>query len=193
MKKLFTLFALSLFFFSCEKSNDSLPVPPSDGTPSFTIPAGYSVPNCLTPTSTPLMAGQSDNVGDVTVWNDANNVYVSFQTIGAYRLKVTHLYVGACGGIPVNGAGNPRIGLYPYSANHGTTGVSVYTYTIPRNSLPSDCLCVSSHAEVVAHNSSGQQYYSQTGWGQGEQINDGGSWAMKFGYCPVECPVGEVR
>jgi len=41
---------------------------------------------------------------------------------------------------------------------------------------------------VVAYNAGGQIIFSQTGWGQGEQINDGGSWAMKFGYCPAyEC------
>lgn len=193
MKKLFVLIALSFFVFSCQKSKDIIPATASLYSPEFTVPAGYSVPDCLTPSETALMAGQSDNVGSVTLWNDENNVYVSYQMIGAYKLKQTHLYIGACSSIPVNGAGNPRIGLFPYSATHGTTGVSVYTYTIPRSSLPAGCVCVSAHAEVVAYNSSGQQYYSETGWGQGAQINDGGSWAMKFEYCPEECEEGEVR
>jgi len=193
MKRLFTLFAISLIIFSCQKDRESIQAPSSQTAPDYTIPSGYTVPDCLTPTSTAIMAGQNDNVGEIVVWNDENNVYVSYQTIGAYRLKKTHLYVGACAGIPVNGAGNPRIGLFPYTATHGTTGVSVYTYTIPRSNLPAGCLCVAAHAEIVAFNSTGQQYYSETGWGNGTQINDGGSWAMKFSYCQEECPVGEVR
>lgn len=193
MKKLITLFTASLVFFSCQKSKDSLPAPVSQGNPYYVIPSGYTVPDCLTPTETAIMAGQNDNVGSMVVWNDATNVYVSYQAIGAYKFKKTHLYVGDCAAIPVNGAGNPRIGLFPYTATHGTTGVSMYTYTIPRSILPAGCVCIAAHAEIVAFNSSGQQYYSQTGWGNGDQINDGGSWAMKFNYCQEECPVGEER
>lgn len=125
-------------------------------------------------------------MGTVTVWNDETNIYVHYQTTGDYRLKKTHLYVGSCTGIPTNNAGNPRIGQYPYQTTHGTTGVSAYTYTIPRGTS-SGCRCVSAHAEIVAYNSSGQQVYNQTGWGQGQQIVDGGSWAMKFEYCPQDC------
>jgi hypothetical protein len=193
MKKLFTLFTLSLVFFSCQKNKDSLPAPASQENPYYIIPSGYTVPDCLTPTETAIMAGQNDNVGSIVVWNDETNVYVSYQTIGAYKLNKTHLFIGACSAIPVNGAGSPRIGLFPFTATHGTSGVSIYTYTIPRSSLPAGCVCIAAHAEIVAFNSTGQQYYSQTGWGNGDQINDGGSWAMRFSYCPEECPEEEVR
>lgn len=193
MKKLFTLFTFSLFMVSCQKERNSQTTLPEQTPESYVIPSGYAVPDCITPTETALMAGQNDNVGSIVVWNDENNVYVSYQMIGAYKVKRTHLYIGDCVAIPVNGAGNPRIGLFPYTASHGTSGISIYTYTIPRNSLPSGCVCVAAHAEVVAINSTGQQYYSETGWGQGEQVNDGGSWAMKFNYCQEDCPNGEVR
>lgn len=188
MKKLFTILALSLFVLSCQKSSD---LQSTDSRQpeinSFNIPAGYTVPSCITPVETAIMAGQTINVGTVTVWNDDNNLYVHYLTTGDYKLKKTHLYVGACSGIPVNNSGNPRIGQYPYQTTHGTTGVQSFTYTIPLGSLPSGCLCVSSHAEIVAYNASGQQVFSQTGWGQGVQITDGGSWAMKFDYCTQVC------
>lgn len=192
MKKLFTLIALSAIIFSCQKEVKTNTDSPSVYA-TFNIPAGYSVPECVQPVETALLAGQSINVGTVTVWNDENNVYVNYVMSGDYKLKKTHLYVGDCSAIPVNNSGNPRIGQYPYQTTHGTTGVSSYLYTIPKSSLPaSGCLCVSSHAEVVAYNASGQIVFSQTGWGQGQQIVDGGSWAMKFGYCPLyEC--GETR
>lgn len=192
MRKLSILSALAILLFSCQKNIESN-ARDSISQDAFSIPSGYQQPECGSPSVTALMAGQNDNVGDIGVWNDENNIYVSFQTIGAYRLKKTHLFVGDCGAIPTNGAGNPRIGLFPYTMTHGTTGVSVYTYTIPRTSVPAGSVCVAAHAEVVAFDASGNQYYSQTGWGSGPQINDGGSWAMKFCYSPQQCPTGEVR
>ncbi len=153
------------------------------------IPPGYEVPVCVVQTETVLTAGQTINTGTVSVWNDENNVYVAYQTDGDYRLKKTHLFVGGCGTIPTNNAGNPRIGNFPYQTQHGT-GVSLFVYAIPRSSLPLGCLCVAAHAEVVAYNASGAVTFSQTGWGFGEQINDGGSWAMKFGYCIQDCDEG---
>lgn len=192
MKRLFTILGLSIAIASCQK--EARQTAADSGEPfSYNLPANYSILECVQPVETAIMAGQSTNVGTVTVWNDGTNVYVHYQTTGDYRLKKTHLYVGACSAIPVNNSGNPRIGLYPYQTAHGTTGVQSFTYTIPASSLPAGtCLCVSAHSEIVAFNSSGQQTFNQTGWGQGEQINDGGSWAMKFGYCPVyEC--GDIR
>jgi hypothetical protein len=148
------------------------------------VPSGYTV--CGTATETAILAGQSTNVGSVTVWNDENNVYVLYEATGDYKFRNTHLYVGSCSDIPVNNAGNPRIGLYPYNDDHGNTGVSSFLKTIPINSLnqTSGCLCVSAHSEVIGPN------FSQTGWGQGAQINDGGSWAMKFDYCIQTCSTG---
>jgi hypothetical protein len=189
MKKTIILFTvLAVFAVSCQK--EALQSPAVTGEVIRTsLPAGYELPACVVAVETNIMAGQSTNVGTITVWNDETNVYVSYQMTGSYRVSTTHLYVGACASIPVNGAGNPRIGLYPIQTNHGA-GVQTYTYTIPRSSLPEGCLCVSAHADVVAYNSSGSVVFSETGWGQGEAINDGGSWAMKFGYCLQDCDGG---
>jgi hypothetical protein len=170
-------------------TNPRLILPGSNGSGLSRIPAGYEEPTCSVPIERALMAGQSVNTGTVTIWNDATNVYVAYQMDGNYQIKKTHLYVGSCNTIPVNGAGNPRIGLYPYYADHGT-GVAVYVYVIPRSSLPEGCICVSAHAEVVAYGSNGSVTFSQTGWANGEQLNDGGSWAMKFNYCIQDCDGG---
>ena len=181
--KTLLLFLLSIgLFVSCQKSSS---VNYSENLQAVNAPEGYVIPEGIQAVETPILAGQTTNVGSVLVWNDATNVYVSYQTVGSYKLRRTHLFVGSCSSIPVNGAGNPRIGLYPNQTDHGSAGVSVYTYTIPRSSLPSGCLCVSSHAEIVAYNN-GSLVFSQTGWGQGPQVNDGGSWAMKFDYCQQE-------
>ncbi len=189
-KALFTPFVL-LVFISCSKESIDKRSGPSTG-PDQPVTANTSSGSyaeslpCVVPVTTSIMAGQSTNVGNIIVTNDETNVYVTYMTTGNYLVKKTHLYVGACGNIPVNNAGNPRIGQYPYQTQHGT-GISSYTYTIPRSALPETCVCVSAHAEVVAYNAAGTLVFTQTGWGNGVQINDGGSWAMKFDYCQQTC------
>jgi len=187
MRKLTILSALTLLLFSCEKSHDQNQTSRSEG--SITYPTtGAGSTQCGDPTVVALMAGQNDNVGEIGVWNDGDNIYVSYQPVGAYRLKKTHLFVGDCTAIPTNGAGNPRIGAFPNTVNHGNTGVDAYTYIIPLAGMtPGTSVCVAAHAEVVAFDANGNQYYSQTGWGNGDQINDGGSWAMKFTYTVQNC------
>ena len=182
-KSILPIISFLLILSACQKNDKILNEEHATG-----VPTGTSY--CGTPTETRFMAGKSTDVGSVTVWNDQNNVYVNYQTTGNYRLKITHLYVGLCSAIPVNNAGNPKIGHFPYVNDHGS-GVSSFTRVIPRSSLPQGCLCVAAHAEVVAYNSSGSVIFSETGWGQGPQINSGGSWAMKFGYCIQAClPTG---
>ena len=180
-KSILPIIALIITFSSCQKNEINFQEEHAAG-----VPTGYTV--CGTATETPLMAGQSTNVGSVTVWNDLQNVYVNYQTTGSYLLKKTHLYVGACNSIPVNNPGNPMIGHFPYKNDHGT-GVASFLVVIPRSSLPEGCLCVAAHAEVVAYNTSGSISFSQTGWGQGTQIRDGGSWAMKFDFCIQSCQI----
>jgi hypothetical protein len=201
-KTLIALTSLTLLLASCRKDVSTNPstgnttVANTTSSPRLVfngngaglgrMPAGYEAPTCIVPVETSMMAGQSTNTGTVTVWNDDTNVYVAYQLDGDYQLKKTHLYVGSCNSIPVNNAGNPRIGNYPYHTDHAAN-VSTYVYVIPKASLPAGCLCVSAHAEVVAYGTNGSLTFSQTGWGNGSQINDGGSWAMKFGYCVQEC------
>ena len=201
MKKALFLFTVAATLFACKKDAKDFSANSTASATTATsanaavvttggtsrIPAGYTLDPCIVDVETPLMAGQSVNVGSVSVWNDATNVYVSYFTTGDYRIRKTHLYVGDCNTIPTNNAGNPRIGQFPYQVSHGTTGISEYVYTIPRSSLPVGCVCVAAHAEVVAYNASGSLVFSETGWGFGEEINDGGSWAMKFNYCQQDC------
>jgi hypothetical protein len=200
MKKILTLLFITAVIVSCQKQAVDLLQPKTETIHQQTQAAetgsalseSLGAASCVVAVTTPLMAGQTTNVGSVTVTNDATNVYVTYQTTGSYLVKKTHLYVGSCSGIPVNNSGNPKIGQYPYKTNHGT-GVNSFTYTVSRSCLPAGCICVSAHAEVVAYNASGTVIFSQTGWGFGEQINNGGSWAMKFGYCQQDCDDGGPR
>jgi hypothetical protein len=132
-----------------------------------------------------LMAGQHINAGTVVVEQDAGFIYVTYNTTGGWVLAKTHLFVGNCSAIPVTGSGNPKIGQFPYTSAHNN--VTSYTYVIPVSAIGlGQCGCIAAHAELKRY-SNGALVDSQTGWGAGTQINNGGSWAMKFDFCPVGC------
>ncbi|HSU29451.1 MAG TPA: hypothetical protein VLJ68_13785 [Chitinophagaceae bacterium] len=143
-------------------------------------------------TSVPLMAGQTINVGSITVGNDAVNLYVTYAVNAGYTLQKTHLYVGTLAGLPTSGGGNAVPGQFPYKTTH-IADIDMYTYTIPLASLPNagGCNVIAAHSEVVSRNEFGDLVFSETGWGQGTRIRpNGGSWAMYFTWCNATCGGG---
>jgi len=97
------------------------------------------------PFETDLIADGGDptteaDVGDVLIWNDADNLYVKYviedptpsDPRDDWHITETHLAVGDNfdEDIPTTGSGNPKIGHFPYSMFHDPS-VSEYTYTIP--------------------------------------------------------------
>jgi len=93
-----------------------------------------------------LYASKHYKVGKVTIANDEENLYVRYSVWGWYLgLTETHLYIGDIDGMPINRGGNPQIGQFDYSDDHGW--VKTYTYTIPLSELP-DCFVVAAHAVV---------------------------------------------
>ena len=194
MKKLvFTLnfFALSVLFVSCTKADTELLG--NENKPATIVNAGSTsgreadtppVSTC-TPTVTTLFAGQTQNAGNVTVSNDANFIYVTYNTANGFVLTQTHLYVGACELIPVNRPGNPIPGQFPYASAHNS--VTSYTYQIPISAIPvGSCGCIAAHAVVNQFTATGGSTNQQTAWGNGTVINPDGQWGMKFAYCSCQ-------
>ena len=179
MKSSFTLLtaALVLTVSSCQKAAVEPQVLSNDqgkvDTPEGTCPA----------TEVNLIAGQTINSGTVTVTNDAAYIYVTYTTAPGWYMTQTHLFVGDCNAVPVNGQGNPMPGQFPYANNHNNA--TSYTYQVPISAIPAGgCGCIAAHAVVVQMNASGQVIQTQTGWGNGIRINPtGGNWGMKFSYC----------
>lgn len=194
MKKKLLFIALplvSLTIFSCQKTTVDPRQNADEQNPTqyVRIMDPYNdgrevrrVDNCL-PTEVNLMAGQTMIAGTVTVSNDAEYIYVTYTTTGGWVLTQTHLYVGACNLIPVNNPGNPIPGQFPYSGTHNN--ITTITYQVPISKIPlGGCGCIAAHAVVKQLNFSGGTIQTQTGWGQGTQINlNGGNWGMKFDYC----------
>jgi hypothetical protein len=133
-----------------------------------------------TPTVTNLMAGQTTVAGSVTVVDDRDlgTLTITYQVNAGWSLKEVHLYAGTLSGIPIAGNGNPRPGQFPYKKTNFASGIQTWSISIPLSSLPPDEVTIAAHA-VVCNTTTGA---TETGWGQGAQINDGGSWAMRFSH-----------
>jgi hypothetical protein len=181
------LLAAGVFFYSCKKTDmvaDSEKNTHNSASRGFTDrDTSDREDGFCEATTVDLLAGQTINAGTVTVINDNDYIYVTYTTANGYTLKQTHLYVGGCALIPVNNAGNPVPGQFPYKATHNNA--TSYTVTVPISAIPAgSCGCIAAHAAVQKLNAAGQVIDSQTGWGNGTLINpDGGNWGMKFAYC----------
>ena len=195
MKRIFfTLyfFALAVLIVSCTKTDtdfQSIANKPAgaiktNGGNNLTGRDGYPSTACPS-TIVTLFAGQTIDAGNVTVTNDANFIYVTYNTTNGYVLTQTHLYVGDCALIPVNRPGNPIPGQFPYITTH--SNVTSYTYQIPITAIPvGSCGCIAAHAVVVKLDAAGQVVDQQTAWGNGTVINPDGQWGMKFSYCSCQ-------
>ncbi len=184
MRKSLLIIALACAFFSCKKeSTDPSSTAAQTTTGDNPIVTGRTGSGGCDPTQVTLVAGQTINSGTVSVTNDADYIYVTYTTAPGWVLTQTHLYVGDCALIPVNGPGNPNPGHFPYSATHNN--ITEYTYQVPISAISAgNCGCIAAHAVVVQLNASGQVIQTQTGWGNGTRINpNGGNWGMKFPYC----------
>ena len=84
-----------------------------------------------------LFAGQTIEVGTVTVEEVGPNLEVTYDVTGGWLLSETHLHVAdgdscdtALAGIPQNRSGNPKVGHFEYSGDHDPM-VTSFTYQIP--------------------------------------------------------------
>ena len=148
-----------------------------------------------------LYAGKSIDAGTVCVTNDNEYLYVTYSTTGDWYLDDVHLFVGASlADMPATKTGNPKIGNFPYAIEDLDT--QEHTFSIMLGDLGAADPCVSpkplalaAHAALVRRDAAGNVYQTETGWGNGLQLNAKGSWAMSFSYttqCPPTKPEGPV-
>lgn len=136
---------------------------------------------CGEVTTVRLLAGQYYEAGFVTVGNDSENLYVTYQTNNDWFMKKLHLYVGECELLPKN-KGGAIPGKFPYKVCFDELQTE-YTFVIPLQDLP-DEMCVAAHAELVKV-VEGEIVQTETGWGEGEKV--GNNWSMVFNYEKQEC------
>jgi hypothetical protein len=135
----------------------------------------------------PLYAGQDiDNpIGNVEVWHYGETLRVKYVVEGGWTIEETNLAVAeSFEEIPQNKKGNPKIGQFPYSDDHGT--VVWYSYYIdlsedfpdlynPVTGQYEGTLYIAAHAVVTS-----PEGISETAWADTGYEFPGGSWALYF-------------
>jgi hypothetical protein len=190
---------VSILWISCKKdgvqSSSVMTTAKNGGTALTTTFTGSTTlfdntKFCGQGTSKPLCAGQNITMGSVTFNNDKDgNVYVTYTATGNWYFTELQLFVGAdCAAIPVNNAGQPVPGQFPYKAGF-TSPYSVQSYTFKITGLTGDCFCIAAHASVVEI-VNGEIAQSQTAWGDGcdgTRISSKGNWGTRFSACKEIC------
>ena len=123
-----------------------------------------------------LVAGQNISVGEISIWNNDENLYVRYQSYDPWYMTETHLYAGKdLPSAPVAPGHFPY--KYPEDAG-GANGFSEYTYVISLSELsaqPGEKIYILAHA-VVKNIATGAE---ETAWKEGVPIEQRGSgWAM---------------
>lgn len=143
--------------------------------------AGQAQAACGDITETELIAGQNIPVGFVTIENDEQYIYVTYQTDGNWLITETHLDVATRPeDLKQTPKGNAIPGRFAYQSEHDP-GVETVTYTIDGTAWPAGSqLYFAAHSVVVS--SSG----SETAWGEGIDF-PGKNWAMYLPYLLQTC------
>lgn len=165
-----------------------------DSDAQLTVPAAFDqtvqIRTTINNPSTdyPIWAGQNINAGTMTVSNDNDNLYISYNMSGDWQLKATHLHIASSlAGIPKNKAGVPIPGQFMYSTTHNPF-VTSYTYQFSLSSLGygfGSNIVIAAHAEVTKYNPTNLTWQNETGWG-GNVAGPGNRWWFYAPYTIVQ-------
>ncbi len=122
-----------------------------------------------------LWAGKKYNAGTVSITEDQNNIYVTYKTVGSWKLKETHLDISTS---KYTKRGSP--GQYDYKATHAN-GITTYTYTVVKTWAPGISVNFLAHA-VVGKYSGNTCSSTETAYGGTVVSPKYGSWFATFCY-----------
>jgi len=142
---------------------------------------GYGHLKGTAPTET-LFAGQTIPVGSVTYsfeeeFDQYGNIIAcyfiaKYDLIEGWTMSESHLYVGTLVNMPLNKPGNPKIGKFPYAANHDPYE-STFTYRILLSDVPESGTGFTTAAHAVVHGPNGQE---ETAWRHDDNEFPGKRW-----------------
>ena len=127
-------------------------------------------------TTVPLIAGQNEVAGSISVNVVGDNLVISIVTTGGWQITESHVYVGDT--LPEKSAP----GQFPYSDPDVET-LTNHVYEIPLSEVGCGGKYVAVHA--VVRKSIGCYWEYETAWGQGCPFGKG--WAMYFTICIPCC------
>ncbi len=140
---------------------------------------------CVYPTTTTtLFAGQTINVGTLSITNNASSITVNYALSNGWYLDEIHLYIGPLSQMPVNSQNVPVPGQFPVNQSFGS-GVNTYSYSRPLAGLPS-CYVVVAHASVYKV-VNGVIVQTETAWGFGDPFQNTDRWGWTVPYCTQAC------
>ena len=145
------------------------------------LPAVASAHTGDAPYVVDLLAGQNEDVGDVSVWNDAGNLYVKYELSGNWCLLETHVAVeSSAAEIPQTKKNNPIPGQFEYSESYANPPCvqSPEPYVIPLDWDYGEDVFIAAHASVAKPE---EGCYEQV-WqiGDVEEINTEKGWLENY-------------
>jgi len=126
-----------------------------------------------------LMAGQYTKIGTVTVTNDFDYIYFTFETLSQYPMTETKVHVAeTIEEFPMTKRGNPKVGHFDYKTDHDP-GVYSYQYAVPLGNFE-----IGGTILFMAHAVIG----TETAWA-GCLETEGSSWATYCDYTLQWCEI----
>lgn len=187
MKKIsfFLVLVISILFFACHKIDVQQPKQNVDATtavaPSLS-PLSPDAVSCTTPTVTPLIGDNGQQVGTVTISNNGAFYQITYETLPGYTLKRTDLFVGRCDNLPFDRRGNPDFSLFQYQTKHKKE--TSFTYTTPVSDIGlGNCGCIVAYADVKPDKGGPISAY-----GKGFPVSGANGNAQSISSCPCVDP-----
>lgn len=183
MRKLYVVVSIAImlagFLSACEQ-NDPVVIDVPGHSPTLAF-------RTISPPSSPcgdatfnLLAGKTIPAGMVSVANDEDSLYVTFETTDGWAMTVTHLAVASSPEELPGNNGHLVPGLFPMSALHDPATVST-CYSVPLSVLQgSDVAAIAAHAGVVKGSE------NEGAWAEGTSAG-GKGWSMYLSYELADC------
>ena len=97
------------------------------------------------------------DIGNVTVWSDADCLFVEFEVSDGWQLNETHVDVAVdedgngVPDFPINKGGNPKIGKFSYKneTHYLYPNTTTFRFTITKAWSTGDIVYIAAHAEVA--------------------------------------------
>jgi hypothetical protein len=176
------LVPLALSLAACSDGETDLPTAPDPPTNPARASLVPSLPDVCGSSTFPFFAGQDIDVGTVSIANDEDYLYVSFETIGGWEMVETHVAADTDPDLIPKAGKRLAPGRFPEKAVHDPTETIVH-YAVPiPGSDPSEVV-VAAHADVV----NGER--EEGAWVEGSR-RDGGGWASYALYDLAACDDG---
>ena len=146
-------------------------------SPSATISSQAVIANPCTP----LLAGQTINVGQVCTAIDGDSLVITYATTpgNGWSFSAYHLWVGTkTTDIPQNKQGQPVPGQFPYKKDPLAANTTSITVHVPLSILGFDAAHVcGASAIIVSHAVVSKGKQTETAYGAGNLIVQKGNWA----------------